>query len=119
IVKATVQADSETSAAKLLMAQGFTPLSITEIDESGGLGFLKNRISTKDRIVFTRQLATLIGAGLPLSQSLRTILEQTENKRLQSVTEDIIASVEGGKSLHESFSKHPDVFDKVFLALIA
>lgn len=119
IVKATVQADSENSAAKVLIAQGFTPLSITEIDESGGLGFLKNRISTKDRIVFTRQLATLIGAGLPLSQSLHTILEQTENKRLQSVTEDIVASVEGGKSLHESFSKHPDVFDKVFLALIA
>lgn len=119
IVKATVQADSENSAAKLLIAQGFTPLSITEIDESGGLSFLRNRISTKDRIVFTRQLATLIGAGLPLSQSLHTILEQTENKRLQSVTEDIVASVEGGKSLHESFSKHPDVFDKVFLALIA
>lgn len=120
IVKAMVQAESESSAAKLLIAQGFTPLSITEIDESGGgLGFLKNRISTKDKIVFTRQLATLIGAGLPLSQSLHTALEQTANKRLQGVIEDIVASVEGGKTLHESFSKHPDVFDKVFLALIA
>lgn len=120
IVKAVVQAESESSAAKLLIAQGFTPLSITEIDENGGgLGFLKNRISTKDKIVFTRQLATLIGAGLPLSQSLHTSLEQTENKRLQSVIEDIVASVEGGKTLHESFSKHPEVFDKVFLALIA
>lgn len=120
LVKAVVQAESENSAAKLLISQGFTPLSITEIDEnSGGLGFLRNRISTKDRIVFTRQLATLIGAGLPLSQSLHTALEQTENKRLQSVIEDIVASVEGGKTLHESFSKHPDVFDKVFLALIA
>ncbi len=120
IVKAVVQADSESAAAKVLIAQGFTPLSITEIDENGGsFGFLKNRISTKDRIVFTRQLATLIGAGLPLSQSLHTALEQTENKRLRGVIEDIVASVEGGKTLHESFSKHPDVFDKVFLALIA
>ncbi len=120
IVKAIVQADSESAAAKVLIAQGFTPLNITEIDENGGsLGFLKNRISTKDRIVFTRQLATLIGAGLPLSQSLHTSLEQTENKRLRGVIEDIVASVEGGKTLHESFSKHPDVFDKVFLALIA
>lgn len=120
IVKAVVQADSENAAAKLLMAQGFTPLSITEVDESGGaFGFLKNRITTKDRIVFTRQLATLIGAGLPLSQSLHTTLEQTDNKRLQGVIEDIVASVEGGKSLHESFSKHPEVFDKVFLALIS
>ena len=120
VVKAVVQAESENAAAKLLIAQGFTPLSITEIDENGGsLGFLKNRISTKDKIVFTRQLATLIGAGLPLSQSLNTALEQTENKRLQGVIEDIVASVEGGKSLHESFSKHPEVFDKVFLALIS
>jgi type IV pilus assembly protein PilC len=120
VVKATVQADSENAAAKLLIAQGFMPLEIKEIDEqSSFIARLTGRITTKDKIVFTRQLATLIGAGLPLSQSLRTVVEQTENKRLQSVAEDIVASVEGGKSLSESFSKHPDVFDKVFLALIA
>jgi type II secretory pathway component PulF len=108
IVKATVQADSESAAARLLIAQGFTPLDIQEMDENGSfLGRLTNRITTKDRVVFTRQLATLIGAGLPLSQSL------------QGVIEDIIASIEGGKSLSESFSKHPEVFDHVFLALIA
>lgn len=119
IVKATVQADSESAAARLLIAQGFTPLDIQEMDENGSfIGRLTNRITTKDRVVFTRQLATLIGAGLPLSQSLRTVLEQTENKRLQGVIEDIIASIEGGKSLSESFSKHPEVFDHVFLALI-
>jgi type IV pilus assembly protein PilC len=120
VVRATVQADSESAAAKLLIAQGFTPLDIQEIDENGSFfGRLTNRITTKDRVVFTRQLATLIGAGLPLSQSLRTVLEQTENKRLQGVVEDIIASIEGGKSLSESFAKHPEVFDHVFLALIA
>lgn len=120
IVKATVQADSENAAAKLLIAQGFTPLDIQEIDENSSfLGRLTNRITTKDKIVFTRQLATLIGAGLPLAQSLHTVLEQTENKRLQSVVEDIVAAVEGGKSLSEAFSKHPEVFDNVFLALIA
>ncbi|HMH70052.1 MAG TPA: type II secretion system F family protein [Candidatus Saccharimonadales bacterium] len=120
IVRATVQADSENSAAKLLIAQGFTPLDIQEIDENGSFfGRFTNRITTKDKIVFTRQLATLIGAGLPLSQSLHTVMEQTENKRLQDVIEDIVTSVEGGKSLSESFSKHPEVFDNVFLALIS
>lgn len=120
IVKATVQAESENAAAKLLMAQGFTPLHIKEIDENGGLlGKLTGRITTKDKIVFTRQLATLIGAGLPLSQSLHTVLEQTENKKLKDVIEDIVTSIEGGRSLSDSFSKHPQVFDKVFLALIA
>lgn len=120
IVKATVQAESENAAAKLLIAQGFTPLDIKEVDEDGNfIGRIKGRITTKDKIVFTRQLATLIGAGLPLSQSMHTVLEQTANKRLQGVIEDIVTSIEGGKSLTESFSKHPEVFDKVFLALIS
>lgn len=120
IVKATVQADSENAAAKLLIAQGFTPLNISEVNEEGTfLGRLTGRITTKDKIVFTRQLATLIGAGLPLTQSLHTVVEQTQNKRLQGVIEDVIAAVEGGKSLSDSFSQHPEVFDKVFLALIS
>ena len=120
MVKATVQADSETAAAKLLMAQGFVPFDIKEDTGEGNLlARLTGRITTKDKIVFTRQLATLIGAGLPLSQSLHTITEQTQNKQLRSVAEDIVTSVEGGKSLSESFGQHPEVFDKVFLALIA
>lgn len=121
IVKSLVQAESENSAAKLLMAQGFTPLNIKEIDESGGnpIAKLTGRITNKDKIVFTRQLATLLGAGIPLAQSLRTVAEQTENKKLQGVIEEIIGSVEGGKSLSEAFGAHADVFDPIFLALIA
>ena len=116
-----VQAESENAAAKLLIAQGFTPLSINEIDEGGGspIAKLLGRITTKDKIVFTRQLSTLLSAGLPLAQSLHTVAEQTENKKLRQVVEDIIGSVEGGKSLSESFGKHDNVFDNVFLALIA
>lgn len=120
IVKATVQADSERSAAKLLIDQGFAPISIKEQrDGEGFFGKISNRITTKDRVVFTRQLSTLIAAGLPFAQSLRTVLEQTPNKRLQGVVQEIVASVEGGRSLHESFAKHPAVFDKLFLALVA
>jgi type IV pilus assembly protein PilC len=120
LVKATVQADSEHDAARLLAGQGFTPISIKEV-KSGDNPFekLANRITTKDRVVFTRQLSTLIAAGLPLAQSLRTLVDQTANKRLRGVIQELIASIEGGHSLHESFSKHPAVFDKLFLALVA
>lgn len=119
IVRSTVQADSEGAAARLLAEQGFVPLDIKEIDErSSFLARITGRITTKDKIVFTRQLATLIGAGLPLTQSLRTVAEQTENKRFQTVIQDIITSVEGGKSLSDAFAKHDNVFDSVFLALI-
>lgn len=120
IVKSIVQAESENAAAKLLVEQGFIPLVIKEDGAGGGfVGSLTGRIKTKDKIVFTRQLATLIGAGLPLSQSLHTVLEQTENKKLQDITQEIIADVEGGKQLSNAFGKHPEVFDKVFLALVA
>jgi type IV pilus assembly protein PilC len=120
ITKSSVQASSESVAARLLIDQGFTPLKIKEqSEEDNFFSRLAGRITTKDKIVFTRQLATLIGAGLPLAQSLNTVLEQTQNKKLQSIVQEITASVEGGKSLSESFSKHPAVFDAIFLALVS
>jgi type IV pilus assembly protein PilC len=118
-VHSTVKAESEKSAAKVLMEQGYTPLKITEKSESKGpLAALRNRVSTKDRVVFTRQLATLINAGLPLAQSLHTVRDQTPNKKLQSVAQDIITSIEGGSSLSIAFGKHPGIFDDVFIALV-
>lgn len=120
IIKASLQADSESVAARLLLQQGFTPISIKEETPDRNLiARLSGRITTKDKIVFTRQLATLIGAGLPLAQSLHTVLDQSQNKRLQSVVQDITASVEGGKRLSDAFAKHTTVFDPVFISLIA
>ena len=120
IVKAEVQADSETSAARLLTAQGMTPLKIRELsDDEGFFARLTGRITPQDKIVFSRQLATLIGAGLPLAQSLQTIIEQTQNKKLQGVAQDILAGVEGGRSLADAFTKHSDVFGPIFIALVS
>ncbi len=120
VVKSTIQADSESAAARLLIKQGFVPLNVKEQSGDGSfLSSITGRITTKDKVVFTRQLATLIGAGLPLSQSLHTVMEQTQNKQLQSVIQDVAASVEGGRSLSDSFAKHPKVFDEVFISLLA
>lgn len=120
LVKASLQAESESSAAHLLVKQGFVPLSIKEqIGDGSFLARITGRITTKDKVVFTRQLSTLIGAGLPLSQSLHTSMEQTQNKQLQSVLQEIVGDVEGGKSLSVSFAKHPQVFDGVFISLVS
>lgn len=119
ITKATVQADSENAAARLLINQGFTPLNIKEEStEESFFARISGRITTKDKVVFSRQLSTLIGAGLPLAQSLHTVQEQTQNKKLQAIIQEITASVEGGKSLSSSFSNYPEVFDEVFLSLV-
>ncbi len=119
LIKAVVQAESEGEASKLLIAQGFSPISIHEAGSGINLADkFSDRITTKDKVVFTRQLSTLISAGLPLSQSLRTLVDQTQNKRLRGVIQEVIMSVEGGHSLYDSFSKHPSVFNRLFLALV-
>ena len=116
IVKGNIQAEDESTAGRLLIDQGYIPESITE--EGGGLFGGKGRVTTKDRIMFTRQLSTLIGAGLPLATSLRTVAEQTQSKSMKSVVEEILTSVESGKTLYDSFSQFPDIFNGVYLALI-
>ncbi|MDO4508137.1 MAG: type II secretion system F family protein [Candidatus Saccharibacteria bacterium] len=118
IIKGSIQADSEQTAGRLLIDQGFIPENIVEEGASDPLVKLKNRVTTKDRVMFTRQLATLIGAGLPLSASLRTVAEQSQSKGMQNVAEEIITAVESGKSLFEAFSAHPKIFNGVYLALI-
>lgn len=116
IVKGNIQAEDEQTAGRLLIEQGYVPQSV--IEEGTGLFGIKSRVTNKDRITFTRQLSTLIGAGLPLATSLRTVIEQTQGKKMKSIAEEILASVESGKSLYESFSRYPDVFNGVYLALI-
>lgn len=120
VIHSTVQAESERAAAKVLMAQGIVPLEIIEqTKKSNILTRLANRVSSKDKVIFSRQLATLINAGLPLAQSLHTLADQTQNKHMIAVINDILTSVEGGNSLADSFAKHPHVFNDVFIALIA
>ena len=117
LVKGSIQAENEQTAGRLLIEQGFLPLSVAE--EGGGLfGGGNGHVTNKERIMFTRQLATLIGAGLPLAASLRTVTDQTQNKAMKQISEEIIADVESGKSLYEAFSAHPDVFNGVYTALI-
>lgn len=116
IIKGTIQAETERVAGKLLVDRGYVPESLKE--EGTGLASKMNKVTSKDRINFTRQFATLVGAGLPIAQSLRTVSEQTPNKSMKAVIEEILADVEAGRSLSTAFGKHPDVFNKVYLSLI-
>jgi type IV pilus assembly protein PilC len=119
-ISSELQADSIGSATKLIQEQGLTPITVKAVNEdsSMGMGKLLNRVKTKDKVVFSRQLSTLIGAGLPLVQSLRNVLEQTSNKTLKLAISQIISDVEAGKPFSEALSKHPKIFDKVFVSLI-
>ncbi len=120
-VTAELSAENETAAAKQIQAQGLSPLEIVvhEDSTSGFLSRFRNRIKTKDKVLFSRQLSTLINAGLPLVQSLRNVSGQTQNKNLQVVINQVITDVESGMSFSAALAKHPTVFDEVFVNLVA
>jgi type IV pilus assembly protein PilC len=99
-VRAKVEADNEQAAAKLIRQQGLTPIQI-KIEKSG-LSSHFARIKSKDKVLFSRQLSTLINAGLPLSQSLRQVAEQTTNKPLKIVINQVITDVEGGSAFSKA-----------------
>ena len=119
-IKSQVEATSEAAAAKMIQGQGLAPLDIKPVGARvSGPSRFRNRIKTKQKIVFSRQMATLINAGLPLVQSLRNVGDQTENKTFKIVINKIIADVEGGNSLSDALSKHPKVFSNVYVNLVA
>lgn len=116
-VKAQVQADSEQAAAKLIHEQGLTPVSI-QVEKSGRSNRFQ-RIKTKDKVLFSRQLSTLLNAGLPLVQSLRSVAAQTTNKPFKVVINLVITDVEAGSAFSLALGKHPNVFNKVYVSLVA
>lgn len=118
-ISAFVQADSEHAAAKLIRQEGYAPIDIQLEEKAQGFGKFFNKIKAKDKIMFSRQLSTLINAGLPLLQSLRTVAEQTENKAFRAVIGQIITDVEAGLAFSASLAKHPDVFNRIFISLVS
>lgn len=120
-VKSTVEADSEKAANELIKREGLVLVDLS-VDNGSLLDRVKGvkgRVKAKDKVLFSRQLSTLINAGLPLVQSLRSVNSQTTNKSLQQVIASVINDVEAGSTLSGAMSKHPKVFSRVYLSLIA
>lgn len=119
-VKSQVQADNQQAAARLISEQGLSPIDIKAVNVSSkGFGNILKRVSSKDKVLFSRQLATLINAGLPLVQSLRNVAGQTQNKILKVIINQIITDVEGGTAFSAALSKYPTVFSRVFISMVA
>jgi len=119
-VTSEISAENEQAAGKAIREEGLSPIEISVIDgKSKGLDKFIHRIKTKDKVLFSRQLSTLINAGLPLVQSLRNVSAQTQNKKLQVIINEVITDVESGTAFSAALGKHPDVFDDVFVNLVA
>lgn len=118
-VNGLVEGINKKQAARILQERNLTVFSLQE-KNLNKFNFLLNifhHLSSKDITEFTRQLATMIGAGLSLIDSL-IILQEQSKPAMAKIIEDIIKEVEGGSSFHKALLKHTDVFSKIYLALI-
>lgn len=118
IVRGTVQGNSESAAAHVLMAQGIVPVEMNPVGDGGLFSGLRSHVPSKEVVIFTRQLSTMLNAGLPLSQSLSTVQDQTSNKTLKTIIADVVGSINGGAPLSDALSKYPKVFNNVYIALV-
>ena len=118
-VTGEVEAQSEGEAAKLVRKKNLVPFYI-RTSSSNPFIFLKNlkdKISISEVATLTRQLSTMMNAGLPITDSLLILRSQTKGA-MQKVVAQILADVEGGSSLSLAFSKHPKVFSSTYIALL-
>lgn len=118
-IEAVMEAENESAVSKSLKDQGLAPIEIT-MKSGGGNIFqrYKNRVNAKDKILFSRQLSTLVNAGLPLIQSLRSVAGQTTSKPFKVIINRIIGDIEGGASLSLAMSRHPTIFNQIFISLV-
>ena len=115
-----VAAQGQKRAEELLLENGLTILSLSEIEESAlsKLWFFGKHVPSKEMVLFSRQLSTLIGAQVSLLQSLRILLVQVDNKHLKEIITEIIKSIESGDSLSLSLARYPEVFSNVYVSII-
>lgn len=119
LVTGEVEAVDEVNAARLVHSKGLLVLSIKQVFENPIVFIknLKNRITPSDVVTFTRQFATMVNAGLPITESL-IILKSQANGSMGKVVSQILADIEGGESVSKAFIKHPNVFSPTYIALV-
>lgn len=116
----TVVAGDQSRAEQLLAENGLIIVSLDQQNENifDKLNPFGKSVSSKDLVLFSRQLSTLISARVPIIQALRILEDQITNKYLLGIIRDLIASVENGESLSLALSKHPNVFGNVYISLV-
>jgi len=137
-----IDADNQAQAISRIRSQNLFPTRVTPLADGGKTGggkrassrtdekkgklgvelkmpaIFKTRVRPKQLSVFTRQLATLVDAGLPLLRGLRILLKQEKNPSLREAIAAMGESVEGGSTLSESLGQHPRIFDKLFVNMV-
>jgi type IV pilus assembly protein PilC len=117
-VRSSVEAATEQAAIAARLNRNMLVVSIQEkVGKKGKTG--GGKVALADLVVFTRQLATMVDAGLAMVQSLQALAEQTTNKVMRDVIRDVCTRVEGGDSFSEALQKQPKAFNKLYVCMVA
>jgi len=118
-VCATMDAENERAVLATLRKRGLVVLDISEEARApSAIKKGKKRVKGADLVVLSRQLATMVDAGLPLMQALDTLAEQAESPSLRYVLEDVVKNIEQGANFSEAISAHPRVFSPLFVNMV-
>jgi type IV pilus assembly protein PilC len=128
IQKGSLVAADRAAASASLTEKGLTPILLKEASAAtkdkpsldGVLAklHLGGGVKMQDKVIFSRQFATMINAGVPIVQSLNILREQSESKKLQSVVSQVAKQVEGGATLGNALAAHPDVFNDIYVNMV-
>jgi type IV pilus assembly protein PilC len=121
-VKGSTLGQTAADVEAKLQRENLTVLKIQEARTgffgNGGVAAAKASVKTEELVVFSRQMATMISAGLPLLETLEILAEQTDNRGFQSVLGEIIEDVRGGSDLSAALSRHPRIFKNIYVSMV-
>lgn len=120
-MRGDIEAEDEKAAFDLLKKRGLRPISVHAQNKARSFSSLSiggSRVKSKDLVIFTRQLATLVNAGVPLVRSLSTLQKQTESDALKKQLESIVKKVESGATLGDALALFPKTFSTIFVNMV-
>ncbi|MFA5271310.1 MAG: type II secretion system F family protein [Candidatus Omnitrophota bacterium] len=117
-VKGVVEASSVEEILNKLRSENIHVLDVAEVKKESGRGGGGGKIKSEDLVIFSRQLSSLISAGIPIVKSLGILAEQTENKAFKNIILSIQKSIGSGNSLADSFAKYPKLFSPLFINMV-
>jgi type IV pilus assembly protein PilC len=117
-IEGLISAQTREAALTTLRDQGVKPLNVGESKSSKNILSFGQRVKLRDLVVFTRELATMIDAGVPIVRSLATLENQTENKFFKDSLADITKRVESGSTLGDALAEHPKIFNSIYINMV-
>ncbi len=118
-VKGTMEGLTRDDVIRELMGQNLKPREVALATEGKAVrGLFKQKVKTDQLVLFTRQLSTMVSAGVPLMRSLTTLESQAENPTMKQAIREIVKDVQGGSQLADALGKHPDIFSDIYVNMI-